>query len=174
MHNTEDKAWWVLEGARLEQKFVENVSPKIGLKAIINPDKEKDPFAPDLLVDADQKLADLKTQNTPFFKAKELYGLDPQYTVTFNKKDYQRYTEKYKGITIIFWVCWTDVSKKISDITYTVQPMVGVWRCTLEDVEGFVNEGAPLHEYQRRKEDKDGNARDSYLFDLRNMKQLWP
>jgi hypothetical protein len=50
MHNTEDKQWWVIEYRKNEDDFVNLVAPKLGLKAEINPEKEKNPFAPDLLV----------------------------------------------------------------------------------------------------------------------------
>ena len=73
MHNTEDKAWWVVHGATKEEEFVSLVAPQIGLKAEINPEKLKDDYAPDLVIDDDRKIADLKAQNTPFFTVGKTY-----------------------------------------------------------------------------------------------------
>jgi len=176
MHDTEDKKWWVEYGARQEVWFVNEIAPKIGLVAELNPEKNTNPFAPDLLVDEDKKLADLKTQYTPFFKARELFpsaGLDPTYTVTFNKKDYERYLENYPNIHIIFWVNWQEIEYKEDSRIYRVKPLKGVWRCTLNDITHFIHAGAPLHEYKRRKDDDRGNAKDSYLLDLRKMECVY-
>ena len=93
MHNTEDKQWWVIEWAKREVLFVEKVCPELGLLAGINPEKSSNRYAPDLVVSG--LIADLKCQQTPFFKARDLYGLDPQFAVTFNRKDYLRYKEQY-------------------------------------------------------------------------------
>ena len=170
LHNTEDKAWWVVHGATKEEEFVSLVAPQIGLKAEINPEKLKDDYAPDLVIDDDRKIADLKAQNTPFFTVGKTYrGYDPNYTVTFNKKDFDRYSELYPDIHILFWVKWlqTSMGKGINRIE--VSPIYGVWRCTLQEICSFIHEGAPLHAYQRRGEDRDGNAKNSYLLDLRRM-----
>ena len=112
LHDTEDKDWWVVYGADLEKKFVEKVCPKIGLKGKINPKKEIDPTAPDLIVN--NRLADLKTQNTPFFTVSRYnkrvgenkLPFDPTFTVIFNKIDYLIYRELYPNLDIYFWVHW--------------------------------------------------------------------
>jgi len=108
MHDTEDKQWWVIEWRRKETLFVDEVCPRLGLKARINPAKKHDPFAPDIVVQG--VLADLKCQQTPFFKAGELYGIDPQFAVTFNQKDHLRYNERYPDIVIYYWLDWQVVS----------------------------------------------------------------
>ncbi len=173
MHDTEDKQWWVDKGLEWEIDFVENVAPVVGLKVRMNPKKKADPYAPDLLVD-DDKLADLKKQTTPFFKSGENWpGYDPMYTVTFNVKDYERYTKDYPNIHIVFYVHWDVFEKVINEIKYTIRPLVGVWRCTIKDITSFVKEGAPVHYYGRRKEDQSGNARGSYLIDLRKLTCIW-
>jgi hypothetical protein len=57
--------------------------PALGCKGELNPAKQLDPYAPDLVVEG--HLADLRCQRTPFFKVQELYGIDPQFAVTFNQ-----------------------------------------------------------------------------------------
>ncbi|PJI06831.1 hypothetical protein [Clostridium pasteurianum] len=56
------------------------------MENIINPEKKENPKAIDLNL-----YADLKTQKTTFFTAMKKYQCDPQYTVTFNYKDYEYY-----------------------------------------------------------------------------------
>lgn len=174
MHDTEDKKWWVEKGLEWEIDFVDKIASVVGLKARMNPNKKIDPYLPDLLIDEDYKLADLKKQTTPFFKSEEKWpGYDPKYTVTFNVKDYLRYTEKYPNIYVIFYVHWEELEKTISGIRYSIEPLIGVWRCTLKDIEYFVKEGAPVHHYLHRKNDRLGNAKDSYLIDLRRITCIW-
>ncbi|MDO4705225.1 MAG: hypothetical protein Q4A98_03305 [Comamonadaceae bacterium] len=71
------------------------------MEARINPAKNMDKTAPDLIIDG--AISDLKTQNTPFFTASR-YGLDPRFAVTFNRKDYERYKRIYPSIVIYFWI----------------------------------------------------------------------
>lgn len=164
--STEDKAWWVLEGARKEVEFVERVCPQIGISAIINPEKEKNPYAPDLLVDG--KLADLKTQNTPFFTAGLRFGISPQFAVTFNHKDYVRYYRLYPEIEIYFWIDWQ--THRWGRIFIT--PMIGVWHASFDDIREQVI-ASQKHAYKRRTNDRKGNARESYVLDLRKLNLVW-
>ncbi|NBT26093.1 MAG: hypothetical protein EBT09_05980 [Actinobacteria bacterium] len=96
-HGTEDKQWWLRHGERLEADFVELCVTHLALDVCLNPAKLVDPTAPNLLVDG--KIADLKTQNKPFFTASR-YGLDPCFTITFNRNDYERYRKLYPDIII--------------------------------------------------------------------------
>lgn len=174
MHNTEDKQWWVKESLKWEKDFVEKVAPKAGLKVWLNPEKEVNEYAPDLWVDEKGKLADLKRQTTPFFKSEEKWpGYDPTYTVSFNIKDYERYIKEYPDIHVIFYIKWEIIVKKYKGKKYKVDPLTGIWRCTIKDIQRFVEEGAPIHKYKRRKDDEQGNAKDSYILDLRKMKCVW-
>jgi hypothetical protein len=181
---TEDKAWWVKAGLTREHDFVERVLPGLGIEARMNPAKEHNPFTADLLVQG--RLADLKCQRAPFFTAKKFRAgtqwLDPQWTVTFNRNDYERYTERYPNIEIFFWVDWLPPKKEgvpwsrwnpIEDYGECVSPLTGVWATTLIAIRRYVDTfGAPLHAYQQRVDDQRGNARESYLFDLRWMNYL--
>ena len=126
MHNTEDKQWWTTNLAKYEQIFVEKIAPKLNLSAIINPEKLHNPYTYDIIVN--NKKSDLKHQTSPFFKAKDLYKMNPQYSVTFNKKDYLRYKELYPDLIIYFWVHWKELEKSFGEKTYYVNPLQGVWR----------------------------------------------
>lgn len=170
MHDTEDKLWWTEHGARMEVRFVAEVAPHLGLDAALNPAKTADPFAPDLLVAG--QLADLKVQNTPFFTASR-YGLDPQHTVTFNRRDYLRYSELYPEILLFFWVAWTTLAWPRTAPRVRVAKMAGVCEVPFARLAGRVKAGeVPLHSCRRRVGDRAGNATESHLFDLRTFTDL--
>ncbi len=164
LHNLQDKGVWCKAGASKEEGFVGLYGKKLNLK--INPEKENDPYAPDLVNTRNGLLADLKIQNTPFFQAKARFGLDPQYTVVFNKKDKLRYKAKYPDIEIYFAVDWQAI-KFVSAKTIEVLPMVGVWFIPFGKLDVLLK-SAPLHEYVQRMGDTQGNARESYVLDLKN------
>lgn len=164
LHDLQDKAPWCETGASYEQVFIKKY-PNLGLE--INPEKSTNIYAPDLLISGTKNLADLKTQNTPFFLAQSRYGIDPQFAVTFNDKDYQRYTKNYPGIEIFFWVDWQAV-KFSGSSEVTVIPMQGVWKITYENLLIAVS-NAPLHKYLQRVNDIKGNAKDSYVLNLNSV-----
>ena len=161
LRDLQDKGAWCVDGASKEQTFVLNY-PSLGL--MINPEKETNAYAPDLLIKENGGLADLKTQNTPFFKAGQ-YGINPQYAVTFNEKDFIRYTELYRGIEVYFWVDWQTIKFVSSNIEINVLPMIGIWRLSFENMIEAVKK-APLHTYMQRINDQNGNAKGSYVLDL--------
>ncbi len=172
LHDTEDKDWWVIHGADREKTFVNELCPKIGLQAMINPEKANNPYTFDLVVDGNK--ADLKCQETPFFVAGTKYGINAKYAVTFNKKDLVRYQNLYPDIEIYFWINWQTTEKKIYNKVYQVEPLTGVWKASLSRIEECIEEkGASLHRYKRRVNDRDGNARESYLLDLRWFECVW-
>jgi hypothetical protein len=167
MPDTEDKPLWLGLGEELERSFIESVAPKLGLSVRRNPDKDSDPTAPDLLVNGE--LADLKCQRTPFFSARR-YGKDPGRTVTFNVKDYCRYLQKWPDLWIYFYVKWEVTSYPPGKADIEVQPLHGVWRVRATGVQELVRSGrAPRHSYRRRRDDRRGNARDSYLLSLDDL-----
>jgi len=172
MHDTEDKDWWVIAGGKKEEQFVKEICPRICLDAQINPAKEKDKYAPDLLVEG--KLADLKCQQTPFFRAWERYRIPHQFAVTFNHKDYLRYTAKYPNLVIYYWVDWKETKKKIGNTIYIVQSMSGVWRVGFPTLSAMIaGKKVDLHPYERRRNDTQGNAKESYVFDCREFEKLF-
>lgn len=165
-HNTEDKRWWCQHGERLELAFVDICKAKLGLSAAINPAKKRDRYAPDLVVG--EILADLKVQNTPFFVSKS-YGLDPRRTVTFNRKDYERYRLYYPEIDIYFWVEWTQTESDFGRVDY----LAGIYRLPFADVARLIEGGAAEHEYKHRRNDTQGNARSSFLLSLDDFEILF-
>jgi hypothetical protein len=167
-YDTEGKDWWTDYGTELERRFLEEVAPKLRLPFRRNPDKEHDPTLPDFLVG--EELADLKCQNTPFFKARQLYGLEPATTVTFNVKDYDRYLRRWPEIWVYFYVRWETLCYRDGPQTITVPFVHGVWRARIGCIRELVESGrAPRHPYRRRRADRRGNARDSYLVSLGDL-----
>ena len=164
LRDLQDKGPWCLFGVSKEDAFVEKFGKQFQI--VINPEKTTNRYAPDLFNESSKKNGDLKTQNTPFFQAKSRYGIDPQYAVTFNVKDYERYLKQYPSIEIYFWVHWEAI-KFSSSSTIEVEPMEGVWFIPFPDLIKVIK-SSPVHTYQQRTNDTKGNARDSYVLDLRN------
>ncbi|QNL47893.1 hypothetical protein H8S90_13805 [Olivibacter sp. SDN3] len=94
-----------------------------------------------------------------------LYKIDPQYAVTFNEIDYIRYQQKYSGIEVYFWIDWQAVRFNGSNSSVKVLPMQGVWLITYNNMLEAVKM-APLHTYSQRVNDKQGNAKKSFILDL--------
>lgn len=166
-HHTEDKFAWCREGEKLEEAFVREIVPKLNKRLVIHPNKKQDPTSIDLYNPETEEISDLKSQKTPFFTS-FLYGYDASFTVTFNKKDYLRYKEIYPNAIIYWYVKWEQTAWK--DIE--VDPLEGVWEVPFSFMAKIIEEGdAPLHQYKNRIND-DTNAKESYLFDLRNFSRL--
>lgn len=164
-HDLQDKGVWCTKGFTKEEAFVRKFGEGLGLT--MNPRKKVDPYVPDLVEIPTGHVADLKTQNTPFFKAGSLYGLDPQYTVVFNGKDRLRYRELYPDIVIYFAVDWQVVRFRMGKTTIDVKPMVGVWRIPFQGLLGLLDE-TRFHTYQQRVHDIKGNAKGSYVLDIQH------
>ena len=171
MHSPEDKSFWVLAGEEKERLFVETVLPRLGFRGCINPAKTNNRYAPDLLVEG--RPADLKCQRTPFFRAAELHGVDPQYAVTFNQNDFERYRTDSPSIDIYFWIHWQQTERQIGGRRYTVEEMAGVWRASFPALRNAIeHRSVRSHEYLHRLFDQAGNAQASYVFDLRRFEFL--
>ncbi|HEY2326660.1 MAG TPA: hypothetical protein VGH52_04155 [Gaiellaceae bacterium] len=171
MHSLEDKEWWCAAGEDKERAFVEQVLPLLGFSGEINPAKQEDRFAPDLVVNG--HLADLKSQRTPFFKAQELFGVDPQFAVSFNDKDYRRYAEHYPELDIYYWVVWQTTTRRIGSKERSVKPMAGVWRATFAAMRYRIeHESVRSHTFLHRLLDGPGNGKSSYMFDVRKFEFL--
>ena len=164
-HPTEDKFWWLRHGEDLERDFVALCRTRFSMKVEINPSKLIDPLAPDLLVNG--SIADLKTQNTPFFTAAR-YQLNPQYTVTFNRKDYERYRSRYPEIVIFYWVDWQQTTWR----SFSVPHLAGIYSLPFSQISSMIDRGAPEHRYVHRRDDTLGNAKSSFLLDLRLFKDI--
>ena len=157
---------WCKDGEKIEHAFVRTHGQNLGLE--INPEKTTNPYAPDLLYNNEQ-LADLKTQNTPFFKAEKLYGIDPSYAVVFNRKDAVRYYREYPNIIIYFWVEWHSVKFQMGNFERNVKYINGVWRIDFQDLIEVLK-SSKEHFYQQRVNDTKGNAKSSFVLDIRNKK----
>ena len=170
MHDTEDKKWWVKKYLDKEKEFV-LLCENLGIKACINPEKTHNPYAPDLIING--VVSDLKYQETPFFKALLLYDIDPTYAVTFNRKDFLRYQTLYPDIDIYFWLKWRITEKEINQRRYRVDKVEGVWRINFFKLGNLIKSGIVyLHNYHRRQSDRAGNAKNSYVFDVRYFDEL--
>ncbi|UYV50703.1 cold-shock protein [Priestia megaterium] len=171
-HNTEDKSYWYKDGEEKEREFIDEITPLIDRKLIIHPEKKYNKSYIDLLNTETGELADLKSQREPFFTINSRDNrYDPRFTVTFNRKDYESYLEKYPKAVIYFWVRWE--SLKFRDIS--VEPLEGVWEIPFSEIKNLVeSDQLYLHPYKNRKDDV-LNARDSYALDLRvfNSYLLW-
>lgn len=167
-HDVEDKGYWCNKGCNFEKEFVDKIVPKLAENIIINPEKKENPKAIDLKnIDLDL-YADLKTQETPFFTAMKKYQCDPQYTVTFNYKDYEYYKNNYPNAIIYWWVNWRQLKFK----SYEVSPLYGVWKTSFKSMkEKIESKQVPLHSYEHRIGDK-VNATQSYLFNLKDFEQI--
>lgn len=166
--NTEDRSKWYDLGEDYENVFLDKIVPHIDRDIIRNPEKDTCPWAIDLYDWTCQKYADLKTQTVPFFMVSKYkyknHVCDPNYSVTFNKKDYLNYKKKAPDLDIYFWIHWKQL--KYRDIE--VKELYGVWRANFSKMMECIENGqAPLHEYIHRTTD-DHNAKDSYIFDLRD------
>jgi hypothetical protein len=155
IQDVEDKDQWCERSLSFEQHFVKVIAPMIGLDAEINPEKTSNPYAPDLLVEG--RVADLKFRSTPFFTAEH-----PQWAVTLNCNDVDRYLKEWPDIRLFFWVYW----EACEAYGTQVGELGGVWEAHLGDVAG-----CRRHVYQRRVGDQ-RNARDSFILDLRDLREL--
>ena len=171
-HVTEQKNLWYDIGVKYEEQFVGEVCPRLGLDIKINEQKEKHPWACDLVVGG-SRFADLKRQTKPFFKAHTKYGMSPQYTVTFNRKDLINYHGKFSPdeFELYFWVSWESEEAYGS----CVKKMHGVWQCSLRHIVNMAKRpNAIWHNYKRRGAgDPNNNATTSLLLDLREMDMLY-
>lgn len=171
--NTEDRNQWYEHGENLEEDFIQNCVHRIGRDIRKNPEKDRDPTVIDLMDYTESSAGepcDLKTQNTPFFLAGRYTYLrngqkvkyNPSYTVTFNKKDYERYRRLYPNCSIYFRVEW----QQQEGYGVTVENVDGVWVADFHVMcDKIETNSVYLHGYLNRQTD-DHNARDSYLFDL--------
>jgi hypothetical protein len=146
--NLQDKLAWCEYGEIKENEFVSSISID-GVDVIKNPDKSRNKLSHDLLA---QFPSDLKTVRT-IFRTADRYGLDPDYTIGLNRKDVEHYSRKYPNIIILF------------DIEF--DKFKGIKMASLDRILRLIHFGAPEHFYLGRKDDSDGNAKSSFLFDLR-------
>jgi len=164
-HDLQDKSRWCRDGERIEEAFVRIFGDQLNL--VINPEKKTNPFAPELLNIKTKNIGDLKFQSTPFFKAKTLYQIDPTYAVVFNLKDKNRYEQYYPNINIYYWINWIAIRFVVGSNIVNVEPLYGVWQVDFADFKEYLRT-CPVHSYQQRVDDTKGNAKSSFVCDIRN------
>lgn len=153
--DTEDKQAWCKYGEQLEKEFVAN-SAFHNTAFKINPDKETNPYVYDLVMET---AADLKSCKTPWRLSEKMFGIPSKYAVTIDDKDIQRYRELYPSITLIFDVDYPD---------YTAVHFTDIWR-----IFELIGTGlAHRHVYQKRVNDTRGNAKTSWVFDVRYIPEI--
>ena len=168
--DNEDKLAWCAYGEETEHVFSQQRLFDLGLAGHVNLEKKTNPFTHDLFV---QFPVDLKTVTTPLFMAREMYDLNPQYTVTINHKDVTRYKQLYPNILIMFDVNWKELSKEINGNVYTVAPMTTTVAGFVSDVRRAVQKcGNKKITYKNRIDDNSGNAKESWVFDIRHLHQV--
>lgn len=168
--NLEDKQAWCFAAESEERAFAVNRLFDLGLSGAVNVAKREDPYTHDLFINFP---ADLKSVRTPLFMAHQMYGIDPQYAVTFNIKDGKRYSDLYPNIVVVFDVEWQTLSKEIAGTVYTVKPMKQTHAGFLDDIRrAIMLDGNKRIDYHRRTEDTLGNARSSWVFDVRRLHRL--
>jgi hypothetical protein len=169
MDNEDKLAWCEKYGEQTENEFCVSRLYELDVLGYLNPEKKHNKYVHDLFL---VLKADLKTVRTPLFKAQELYDIDPQYAVTFNLKDANRYKELYPNIVVVFDVMWDkeSCSMDIGGRTYSVEPMHKTFAGLLGNVKNaIIASGSKKITYRNRINDSAGNAKESYVFDVRNL-----
>ena len=95
--------------------------------------------------------------------------MDPRFTVTFNRKDYERYKALYPNIAIYFWLDWTQTTWQDRHVDY----LGGVFRLPFAGVAALIEKGAPEHTYKYRQAQGDLNAKSSFLLDIRRFDEIF-
>lgn len=159
-----NRAAWYETGERKEREFCALLVDEYGIAAEINPDKARDKTLPDLIVAGE--LADLKTQHTPFYKAREIAGIDPARLVSLNLKDALRYREHWPRLWLYFWVEWPESSREIGDTLYRVRAVRGVYRARMEQIDAMILRHRVQLRGLLRRQDGEGGAKNQYHLSL--------
>lgn len=152
--DNEDKDAWVRAGEEQEERFA---GPVLGSGAAVfaNPAKKENRYTHDIFVVLP---GDLKTVRT-LWRTAHRYGIDPQYAITLNKKDVERYQKFHPDIIIV----WDIDIPGFRSRRYS----------PLKDILKAVSSGhAKLHHYKNRVNDTRGNAKETYVLDARWFREL--
>lgn len=135
----EDRNPWYKLGNDYERQFCDTVAPSIGLEAVINPEKANNPKVPDLIVNG--WLSELKVRTSPFYTAREKFGIDPQYCFMINCKDLDYYNRCYPDLLIYFWVKYANSCVTLGNRVYSIQSMNGIWCASVREINKATNRG---------------------------------
>lgn len=179
-HDPEDKRWWIDRGTELEAEFLA-LCQRVGILDGIreNPERAKGGMSlvlPEFVYRGDH--LDLKMQSQPFFMAGELFGVHPRYAVTLNWQDVADVSTKYPRCNFAIWVRWesTAYQRPNAEQRITVGALHGVWwidPTQLRQLISAAHQQGRRHWYQRRRTDDSGNAKSSYVLDVRDLELLW-
>jgi len=139
----------------------------------MNPEKEWNVFAIDLVLSFEGSgtfQTDLKSVGTPFFKANDIFGLDPQYTASFNLSDSAEYATR-NDILVMFDLNWggENLSRTYGLRTYSVEPMRETYVGTVAQVWGAIGDSGWILWPYKDRVGKRGNSRWSWIFDARHL-----
>lgn len=152
--DNENKLAWCQAGLVAESAFLENQSV-VGWQFSWNPEKDGNKYTHDFVASCP---VDLKTAGTQWRLSEEMFGIPADKAVSINAKDFRRYASLYPNIIIVVRVEWLDKT----------------FMLTIPRARKLVAEGrAKRHEYKNRKDDTAGNAKDSYIFNLDDLDELY-
>lgn len=153
IQSNEDKQAWCEAGQQAEVRFAGPLFS--GVSILQNPAKSLDKYTHDFYM---MVPSDLKTIRTRFNTA-DRYGIQAATAFTLNKKDVDRYKEKYPHIIIIFDIDYGDYK------TLRYAPLREIQRAIFYDK-------AKLHTYIHRVGDTAGNAKESWVMDSKWFREL--
>jgi|APSaa5957512535_1039671.scaffolds.fasta_scaffold16329_3 hypothetical protein len=156
-NDLDNKAFWCQLGEDKERAFVKVMS-KINspYQVKIHPEKKINPYHPDLLVNfnSDNLIGEVKVKNSPLFIANK-YKVNPQYALTMDLKDSFNYNKLLMlGIDVIIfaWIRWEAHEMQLTNKTYKVAPMRGVWVTRFSKIRAKETSNNPpgIHWYYER------------------------
>jgi len=146
--DNEDKLSWCEYGEELEYAFLDGDFP-----VTLNPEKESNKFTHDFFIHLP---CDLKSIMSQWKYSESMFGIPPEYAISINEKDLQRYRDLYPNLIMILDVAWS-----------------GVYLLPVFCAINLAKEGkAKRHEYKNRKNDKQGNTTASWIFDTRHLEKI--
>jgi len=157
MIENEDKQAWCQLGQTQEIDFVANRRFR-GTAVKINPKKKADKYSHDFRLNVG---ADLKTITTEWKHSEKMFGIPYPYAISINEKDLCRYMDLYPNILLVLDIQF----EKIKTVKW-----VDVKRLANLARKGI----AKRHEYKNRVDDKQGNAKASYVYDMRWFSDFTP
>lgn len=167
--NSSDKHYLLIDkGDEYKLTFIRDIVPRLKITLLWHPAKFRDPTYINFINSETMRDADVIYQTVPFFKAKELCEIEPQYAVTLSRKDYLYYLSRFPNAIIYWWIDW----KQLFWYSYRVSYMSGIWAVEFSSLLKYVElGGSALQSYGRNTDDLE-NPSGFYIFDLRKFKWL--
>jgi|DEB0MinimDraft_6_1074348.scaffolds.fasta_scaffold102913_1 hypothetical protein len=166
-NKTEDRAQYYKWADEWEEDFVLKYGAQFNI--IINPAKAKAKTAPDLYMLKKHTSADLKSLQKPFYKSQQKWGIPAQHSWQINWSDLFEYSLKHPDqFGIFIWKRFKD-SEKYGVKVYAEE---AVYYTSLFLLKSIVARSGKLHKYIRRRNDTNGNSIDSFIVDLRRLKNI--